>query len=227
MVTQVQKRVPIGIDGTAGMFYLNEAFRKLNQLSKGGFVWQIKQATLAFAGSALTVAAPADFDPGKQAVLRGLQSLPVTYFPWKDFVRQENFTVVPEAGLFTAWTYRPNFVFGPPTTYGWTIQVGPAAAANPVAMNLTLVYHAVNFAPFTAAANVFFPTPDQFDSAIVDLAVAQAKEDYGISGFDRVAQQANQALAEMIDTYRSDRFDLAGLFDETAQAKEKQTERDR
>lgn len=232
MVTQLQKRVPIGIGATAALFYVNEGFRKLNQMAKGGFVWQLKQATLAF-GLTTSVTAPTDFDAGKSAWMKGQTPYTPTntiipYKPWTEFANAQHLQTT-QPGTFEAWTYVPNFTLTAPTSYRWTLLLAPsdAAVTTPPGITLPFVYHAVNFASFASGTNIYFPTPDQFDSAIVDLAVAQAKEDYGLSGFDRIAQQANQAIAEIIDTYRSDRYDLSGLFEVTAEAKEKQAERDR
>lgn len=233
MVTQLKKRVPVGMSDAAALFYVNEAFRKLNQFQKGGFIWQVKTASRTFAGGQVETDAPDDFDPGKTAVLISSSGVPVTgfpipYLPWKDFVLQTNFQVIEPSG-FSAWTYRPSFSFTAPTSYKWKLVIGPAEALPfpVVSVAMTLTYHAVSFPTFASAANVYFPTPDQFDSLIVDLAVAQAKQDYNLSNFDRIAQQANQGIAEIIDTYRSERYDLAGFFDVKAQAQEKEAERNR
>jgi hypothetical protein len=233
MVTLLQGRVPIGLSAINALAYLNEAFRKLDQLSKGGFIWQLKQANLAL-GLNLTVPAPADFDPGKSAWLRGNTPYTPTntiipYKPWSEFSTMQHFqTTTP--GSFDCWTFVPNFRLTPaPTSYAWTILLAPdgAIVTTPPGPVLPFVYHSVNFAPFLSAANVYFPTPDQFDSMILDLAEAEAKRIYNLSGWDRLAQQANQAIMEIIDTYRTDRYDLAGLFDESMQSKEKQTEKDK
>ncbi len=232
MVAQIQKRVPIGIDATSALFYLNEGFRKLNQMAKGGFVWQLKQTTIGF-GTTVSQDAPADFDAGKSAWMMGDAYTPtktlIPYKPWSEFSTMQHLQTT-QPGSFTAWTYVPHFTLTAPTSYLWTLKLAPADAvwiAPPPGPALPFVYHAVNFASFASGATTYFPTPDQFDSAIVDLAVAQAKQDYGLSGYDKIVAQVNNAIAEVIDTYRSDRFDLAGLFEMTAGAKEKATERDR
>ena len=97
----------------------------------------------------------------------------------------------------------------------------------PGAVTLDFFYHSVAFPPFTVGPAVYFPTPDQFDSFIIDLAEAELARVYKVSGFEKVAGAATAALAEMIDNYRTDRFDLAGLMDETMQAQEKGAERAR
>jgi hypothetical protein len=85
------------------------------------------------------------------------------------------------------------------------------------------MYHAVNFPPLANGANIFFPTPDQFDSLIVDLALAEMRNVYRLSGDQLEMQTTMQAVNEIIDTYRTDRYNLAGLSDQLAQAQEKQT----
>lgn len=230
MVPIVQRRMANGISSTIALEYLNEAFRKLNQMQKGGFIWQLKSATLGL-GLSLTVAAPSDFDPGKGAWIRGdgiydpLKTV-IPYKNWQEFTQEQHFQTI-TAGVFSSWTFLPNFTFGPPTNYAWTIQFAPAEAivTVPPGPTLPMIYHAQSFAGLTAAPNVYFPTPNEFDSMIMDLAVAEGKKQYRLSGWQDEAAQANAAIAEVIDTYRTNRYDLAGLFDQVAQAKEKDVEK--
>jgi hypothetical protein len=232
MVSELQYRVPIGLSSARAIYFLNEAFRKLNQMSKGGFVWQLKQTTLAF-GFSVSKDAPDGFDAGKSAWLLGDPTFMPTrtlipYKPWSEFSNMQHYqTTAP--GTFTAWTYVPNFTLTAPTSYKWTITLAPvdAAVAVPPGITLPFIYHAMTTTTFASGNTTFFPTPDQFDSLILDLAESEAKRIYNVSNWDRIAQQANQAILEIIDTYRSDRYDLSGLFDVTAEAKEKQTERER
>jgi hypothetical protein len=231
MVTQLQKRVPIGIAAADALAWLNEAFRKLNQMSKGGFVWQIVGTDVTWNAGLATTLAPANFDPGKTAILQGVSGTTLTqtvipYAPLSEFLNKQHLLTT-QKGFFTAWSYYPTFTLAAPTSYQWTLILAPYDAIQVVPVTMKFFYHCVNFAPFASGANIYFPTPDQFDSLILDLAEAEVKRYYNISGWDKVAQQANAAVAEVIDTYRSDRFDLGGLFEVTAEAKEKQTERDR
>ena len=234
MVSTLQVRYPIGIGSAQWMFYLNEAFRKINQMSKGGFVWQLKFVGINIpAGAQIANPLPADFDPGKSAWLysTALSVTPTTttipYKSLEEFTTEQQFGTT-GIGLFSSWTYYPNFTFGPPTSYGWTLKLAPDTAF-PLGVGITMgfYYHAVNFASLTSAANVYFPTPDQFDSLILDLAEAEARRQYSAAGWDKLAAQATQAVMELVDTYRTDRFNLAGLSDVGAQAQEKAVERDR
>ena len=232
MVTIVQRRMANGISAAQALEYLNEGFRKLNQMSKGGLRWQLKQANLVL-GLNLTVAAPADFDAGKSAWLRGDGSYTPTktvipYKPWSEFSTRQHLQTT-TAGAFDCWTFIPNFTLTAPTSYGWTIRMAPDNAIVLIAPGPTLpfVYHAVSFPAFTSNATIYFPTPDEFDSSIMDLAVAEGKKQYRISGWQDEAAQANQAISAIIDNYRTDLYDLSGLFDMTAQAQEKQVEKDK
>lgn len=232
MVTKLQQKFPIGIQITQWMDFLNEGFRKINQMSKGGFIWQLKKAVFSLpAGAQTTNTLPADFDPGKSAFLYGTSSQPtltlIPYKPVEEFVNEQHFQTT-AIGLFYSWTFSPSFTFGPPTSYQWLFRLAPDAAfplPGPTALNF--YYHAVSYPAFSWASNVYFPTPDQFDSLIVDLAEAEARREYSAAGWDKLAAAATQAIHEIIDTYRTDRYDLAGVTDVVAQAQEKSAERSR
>ena len=232
MVTNLQLRYPIGILSAQWMFYLNEAFRKINQMQKGGFIWQLKNTNLVIAqGSQVGTALPTDFDPGKSAFLYGPVMGILTPIPYKtltEFVTEQDFETT-AIGMFSSWTFRPNFTFGPPTSYGWNLWLAPDSAFPVPIGGITMgfYYHAVSFPSFTSAANVFFPTPDQFDSLILDLAEAEARRQYSAAGWAKLAAQATQSVMELVDTYRTDRYDLAGMTDIGMQAQEKAAERDR
>lgn len=226
MVALLQRKTGLGLQTQDCVDRLNEAFRSINQRSKGGFVWQLKNTALTFLSNTTTTAAPSDFDAGKTALLRGDGAIvPVTttipYQPMKDFVNQVHFQTT-SPGFFAAWTCYPNFVL--PTSYAWTIALGPASALIAQPITLPFTYHAVNFAPVANGAGNYFPTPDQFDSLIVDLAVAEIQDIYRLSDGTKTRERAYQAINEIIDTYRTDRYDLAGVTDNIAQAQEKQAE---
>lgn len=234
MVARLQRKFGQGLSATDAMDYLNEGFRKITQMSKGGFIWQLKQGTVALpAGPQVANALPGDFDPGKSAIVYGDGTVTPTktMIPWKPYqeaVNQQHFQA-PQIGAFSCWTFKPNFTLAPPTNYGWTAVFFPDTAF-PLALGgvtLPIVYHAVDFGPFPIGTNVFFPTPNQFDSLIIDLAEAELTRVYGRAGWEKLAGQATAAVQEIIDTYRTDRYDLAGLADQVMQANEKQAERAR
>jgi hypothetical protein len=208
------------------MDFLNEAFRKINQMSQGGFIWQLKQTNLTLLAGNTTVALPADFDPGKTALLVATTAAPtktlIPYKPWQEFLNYQHLQVTGPS-QFAAWSFYTTYVLGPPTTYAYTLKVAPdeaAPAAGP-GTTLQITYHAMNFVPFNVAANVYFPTPDQFDSSICDLAEAEYRRIYGTGGWEQLTTQAMASLQAMIGSYRTDRLDLAGLADIQQQGQEK------
>ena len=230
MVTLLQSKSALGISNGYALDRLNEAFRKINQMSKGGFVWQLRQTSLVVPpGAQVGILLPTDFDPGKTAILRGnsltsfgATSTMIAYLPWKDFVNHEHYqTSAPN--FFSTWTFFPNFLI--PTNYLWSIFIGPTGAFPTTGGSLPFVYHALNQAPIASGGNFFFPTPDQFDSLIVDLALAEVRSIYRLTGAEELFQRTMQAVADIIDTYRSDRYDLAGVSDQMAQAQEKAAEK--
>lgn len=232
MVTRLQRKFPLGLGSTDCMDFLNEGFRKINQMSADGFIWQFKNTTVVLpAGAQIANPLPVDFDPGKSAFLYGANTISPTptLIPYKtpgEFVNQQLFPNQ-QIAAFACWTFYPNFTLIAPTSYPYTLKLAPNDAFPLAGGGLTLpfFYHAVNFQPFVAAANIFFPTPDQFDSLIIDLAEAELSRIYGHAGWDKIAMQATQAVTALIDTYRTDRYDLAGLTGEAMQAQEKATER--
>jgi len=235
MVAKLQRKFPLGLGSSDCMDFLNEAFRKIDQMSKGGFIWQLNTTAINLAsGAANQINLPPDFDPGKSAWLSGSAAgsllaptlTEIPYKPYKEFVNQQHFQVV-GSGNFSAWTAVPNFSIGPPLAFtGYTMKLAPNTAY-PLSNNmiLTFLYHSVNFPPLAVSVGTYFPTPDQFDSLIVDIAEAELARVYKVSGYDVLMQSAMTAVQNIIDTYRTDRYDLAGLTDQMAQAQEKQAER--
>jgi hypothetical protein len=227
MVARLQRKTGLGLGSSDCVDFLNEAFRKVNQMSKGGFIWQLKTATITVPAVEGYVALPPDFDPGKTAVLRGDGSITPTktlipYMSPKEFVNEQNYQTT-GLGMFSAWTFYP--VFNAPLTYAYQMALAPSTSFGPPPIPLLFTYHAVNFAPVPLGAANYFPTPDQFDSMIVDLAIAEVRNVYRMSGEQSEVEQAVAAIAQVIDTYRTDRYDLAGLSDQSAQAQEKQLEK--
>jgi hypothetical protein len=220
MVALLQRKTRIGLANQDAMDFLNEAFRYINQGSKGGFIWQFKKGTLTWAAATNLMTAPGDFDPGKEAVLRGNgTNTPTTtvipYLPMKEWVNEDHY----QTSFISSWTVYPG------TLPAWTVALGGPPAAF-TGFILPFWYHAVSFPPLTIGTN-FFPTPDQFDSLIVDLAVAEVRSIYRLSGADQLWQKTMASINNIIDTYRTDRYDLAGVTDEVAQAQEKQATRSR
>lgn len=216
MVQKVQRKTGIGLANQDCMDFLNEAFRYINQGSKGGYIWQFKTSTLTWGASTNLVTAPSDFDPGKEAVLRGNGTdTPTTsiipYKQMKEWVNEGHY----QTPFWSSWTVYPTL----PT---WTIALGgPKITGITPGFTLPFSYHAVTYAPLAIGSN-YFPTPDQFDSLIIDLAIAEIRTVYNLSGGEFLWQKAMASINNIIDTYRTDRYDLAGVTDVVAQAQEKQ-----
>lgn len=229
MVTRLQAKTQIGVPQAACVDYLNEAFRKINQMSKGGFIWQFKQSTITVpAGAQANIAMPADFDPGKTAILKGNATASfgttdtiIPYVSPQEFATEEHFQTT-GINAFSSWTFVPSF--NAPLTFAYVMRIGPKTAYPTGGGTLPFWYHSLVLPPVTDGAN-YFPTPDQFDSLIVDLAVQEVRNIYRMSGFGEEAQLTMQSILELVDTYRTDRFDLAGLTDQFAQAQEKAAEK--
>lgn len=231
MCTRLRRKFPIGLSDSDAMDFLNEAFRKINQTQKAGYVWQVKTATLtAPAGAATDIALPTDFDPGKSAWLRAQTTSVaptrtiIPYKPFQEFYMQEHFGTT-AIGTFSAWSFRP-ILTAAPASYSWVMNLRPSDAfplVNPVVFDLT--YHSVNYSTLTVGAANYYPTPDQFDSLIIDLAEAEYARIYGRAGWERIQEQALRAIVELIDTYRTDRYDLSGLSDLMMQAQERQADK--
>jgi hypothetical protein len=233
MVARLQRKFPIGLGVTDAFSFICEAFRRIDQMSKGGFVWQVGVTTLtAPAGAATDISLPADFDPGKTAWLRGSSVVTsptltiIPYKPYSDFYNQEHFVQASLAvgGTFSAWSYKPSIAG---STVTWKMNLRPSEQfplANPVAFDLT--YHKVcNTNAFAVGPAVYFPTPDQFDGLILDLAEAELSRVYGRGGWEKIQQQAMQGIADMVDTYRTERYTLAGVSDMVIQAQERQADK--
>lgn len=229
MVAKLKRKTGIGLGDPDCVDFINEAFRKLNQMSKGGFVWQFKQTTVTVPpGGQVDIALPSDFDPGKTAILRGDNfwtptNTIIPYLNMKDFVNQEHFESL-TPNVFACWTWIPNFVN--PNVFPYKMKLAPAAAYPTVGGTLPFFYHALIGPPVALGAN-YFPTPDQFDSLIVDLAIAEVRNVYRMSGQQDEVAQAVAAIAQVIDTYRTDRIDLDGLTDQMMTAQAKQAAKDK
>ena len=228
MAAMLQAKTGIGLSSALCLDRLNEAFRKINQMSKGGFIWQLQQTSLVWTTGNVVTSLPADFDPGKTAILRGNgtdtpTNTEIPYVPYKEFVNEAHYQTT-QPGFVSAWSFYPSFISAP-SSYAWKAIIGPPDAAfTAPTTTLPFTYHSVSYAPVALGPGNFFPTPDQFDSLIVDLAWAEVEDIYRGSDADKIRARAMQGIMEIIDTYRSDRYDLAGITDQVAQAAEKNAE---
>ncbi len=248
MVTECQSRVPIGLSSAFWVKKLNEAYRWISQ--KGNFIWDVKFYPVTMnAGQdyfeipdGSTPGIPA-CDPGKPMYLAGpysaVVSLPtpmnstIPYVPWDESLDQQYAEVTPPVGLFSCWTFSTNFTVGAgpafAPSYKYRGQLYPSSAKPTVAtgaFSFSFAYHTdvsnVEFATTaTATAPNYFPTPNSFDNLIIELAEAEAKRIYGITGWDIVQKRAESTIVTLLDSYRSTKNVLSGLQDQQKQNAEK------
>lgn len=236
MVTECQARVPIGLSSAYWMKRLNEAYRWISQ--KGNYIWDVKVGTATVAIGGTTFSLPADCDPGKPMWLAGPTSGGVggtsstgvfnnliPYQPWDESLSQQYAEITAPPGLYSCWTFATFFV-GTPPAYNYLGELFPSSAkptAGTGAFTLSLYYHTdVNSTEYTSASNIYFPTPNSFDTLIIELAEAEAKRVYGIAGWDIVQKRAESAIVNLLDSYRSTKNVLSGLIDQQKQVSEKQ-----
>jgi len=110
--------------------------------------------------------------------------------------------------------------------YAYLAYLAPAAAANASgSTTLPFIYH-TKPTVLTMSASQFFPSPDDFDDVLVWLAAASIQQTYGIVGWQALREDAMQAMAPLIDVYKSTNLDV-GLMDQskvTAEANAKRAE---
>ncbi len=188
-------------------------------------------------------------DPGKPMYLAGPYSnltLPATgrlnstipYKPWDESLDQQYAEVVAPPGLFSCWTFYTYFkpgLAGTPTgpgfapSYKYQGKLYPASAMPSGltgAFLFNFAYHAdtsgVEFASTpTATAPNYFPTPNSFDTLIIELAEAEVRRIYGLAGWEIIQKRAESAIMNLLDSYRSTKNVLAGLQDQQKQVSEK------
>lgn len=198
MVAMLARRCPLGYTATVAMDELNNAFRWICQ--QGSFPWMLRKTTAAVAITSGALTLPGDFDPGKPAVLYGAadHAVPfeIPYMPWDQAVKQQVHQTS-GAKVYSCWTYY-SVLTG--TTVVLAGQVFPVAAAT-ANESLPFVYHSVQFPALTSSAAVFFPTPDHFDSFIVDLAESELMRQYRIAGWDVIQKRAMDQLRAMLSAY--------------------------
>jgi hypothetical protein len=243
MAQDLVRRLPFGIDTNFAIGNLNLAYRWLN--SKGAFVWNVRSTTVAVSVGATSFTIPADADMGKPTFLSGPLTSPgaspvsnlgtsIAYQPYKDFLNFQFQYPTATPGMYSVWTFAATATGGPPPTYGFTGYLLPAAATPTTgtgAFALPFAYHckpAYNF-PTTMewplGTNIYFPSPDDFDDALILRAEAEARRIYGLQGWMEITAQSESMVAPLIDQYRSTKEFLSGLVDEVRQTQEINTNR--
>lgn len=217
MVIDLQTRLPFLTPTTTdkySMARLCQAFRWIEGL--GSFVWNLQYTTVTLTATALTANLPADFNPGKLAIM--FKTLTLKWYTSEEFQLYRTAASIP--GSFGTWM----FYFVPAT--GYVARFGPDGAVHPTnATVFDFFYHRNTPTELTIGYEIYFPTPDEFDDLIVDLAEAEVMRRYKIIGWQDLAQKAQDSAMKMLDQYRSGKQTLAGLVEQTRKAQEKRAER--
>jgi hypothetical protein len=123
--------------------------------------------------------------------------------------------------MVSCWAFNTSFTVGPPPVYTYTGHLFPVDAITQN-VEFRFYYHAdVASAELTSSATAFFPTPNIFDSLMIELAEAEARRIYGLAGWEAIQKRAESAIMSLLDSYRSTKNSLGGLVDQQKQTNEK------
>ena len=213
MVTQMQQRIPIGLSSTFCMARLNESYRWLCQ--RGDMQWLIKRATVVASGlSPSTFTLPADFDPGAGCFLStsGVSNLyaEIPFVPWDDALKHQYYDVAMSAGEYSCWSFQTDtgYLFPTPAPLGPTGHL--------------FVYHSNPGTPLTSGAGTYFPTPDAFDTLLIDMACAATMSPswYRLNGWDVVQKTAQDQALALLERYRTTKATILGAVEQAKKANE-------
>ncbi len=251
MVTQCQARVPIGLSSAYWVTKLNEAYRWISQKGNYiwdvyGYSVSVNagQEVFDIPDSITPGGTVPACDPGKPMYLAGpvsnatpptagIMRSVIPYKPWDETLEQQYAEVVAPPGLYSCWSFYTAFSTGAGPTfaprYKYTGVLYPSSAkptSATGAFTFTFVYHtdvsAVEFATTaTATAPNYFPTPNSFDTLIIELAEAEVRRIYGLAGWEIIQKRAESAIMNLLDSYRSTKNVLAGMADQQKQVAEK------
>lgn len=227
MVAECQSRVPIGLSSSFWGKKLNEAYRWITQ--KGNFIWEIKLAPLTLSVSTISFSLPSDCNAGKPIYIYGpvgstggapaiASSIP--YVSYDDSFNQSVSELTVPAGAFSCWSMYFNTISG-----GYTGQFYPPSATPTLTtgdMSYVMSYHMDAASTEKAVSALdFFPTPNCFDSLLIELAEAEAKRIYGLAGWDIIQKRAESGIVSLLDPYRSTKNAVAGMVDQQKQTGER------
>lgn len=211
----LQTRMPMNLPQARCFQELNSAWRKIEQ--QGAFVWNILSTSITMTGGTRVLALPADVDPGKPISI--YQSgvtfrYPVKYLPFEEFAMQQLFHLnpSPNLGYFSAWTIINT------GTNSYQASFVPNSAAPSGNTPFTVFYHHMVGPPLTSGQ--FFPTPDEFDDTLMDLAEGEIRRAYSLMNWEASIKESETAMRLLVDKYRSPREHLAGVQEESMAANE-------
>ena len=221
MVLDIQSRIPMGLGQPYIILRLNETFRWIAQ--QESFMWQLRRKIVAVDPDTVDFPLPDDADPGDIMSLYGEDfKAEIPFIPFQRFSQQQIFpSRIPVAAPFSAWTIvAPAPPAQPPPAF-----IGKLAPDTPLLapVELNLFYHA-SAQPVTDP-DLFFPSPDEFDSSLVDLTEAEIKRRYHIGGYEQVQQKAIESVKKLTDVYKSSKTLIQGMADQAARTQEAQLKR--
>jgi len=214
MVALLQQRIPMGIQSAYCKDRLNESYRWIAQ--QDSFMWALRRTTVTVNATTVDFQLPSDADPGDVMMLYGQSfKAEIPFVPFDKWGLQEVFNSPPPSGLFSAWTITNN----------GTIYQGKLAPDTTLsgAVTLNLFYHAI--AVQLTNDNEFYPSPDEFDTVIVDLSEAEIKRVYHLAGWQDIQSKATESAKKLIDSYRSSKRYIEGLANQAMNAQEAQLKR--
>lgn len=225
MVADLKQRLPMGLSSTYCMLKLNQAYQWIEQ--QGAFVWNITRDQVTLSALSTVMDTPNDMDTGKPwslypfvGIVPGAEpaiSAEIPYLPMDEMANQQIFHVSAQVGIFYCHTLvnsGGNYQF----------RLAPNDAVNITTSYFMVWYHKVNGAittPLTVGASTF-PPPPAFDQLIVDLAEAEIRRTYSLSGWSDNLAKAQASTQLVLDKYRSPKRDLAGLAEQGKEVQEKQ-----
>jgi hypothetical protein len=218
MITELQFRFGMGAALTTAtcLERLNMAYRWIE--TQGSFVWNLKIGSLTLLANTLSTPMPIDFNPGKLwSLWHQTKFYAVKYVSFDDFqmMRTEGTTVT--LGYFGGVT-----LVNVPATSQYSAVFGPDSAKDTLAPNsFDLYYHRMTPAELTAGASTYFPTPDEFDDLIVDLAECRIRQHYNYTRWADMLQLSQAQVLKLLDQYRSTKLFPMGVDATVSRAGEK------
>jgi len=214
MVADVQNRIPMGLSSSYITDRLNESFRWIAQ--QESFLWNLRRTTVAVDAVTVDFPLPAGADPGDVMSLYGSAfEYEIPFIPFVRFSQQGVWNRGPQSGMFSAWT-----ILNTGSSYMGKMAPDTELVAPE---ELNLFYHAT-VSPISLGT-AFFPSPDEFDSLIVDLTEAEIKRRYYLAGWEGVQQKATEQVKKLMDVYASSKKYIQGLADQAARTQEAQVKR--
>lgn len=227
MVTECQSRVPIGLSSPFWGKKLNEAYRWITQ--KGNFVWEIDTASLDVPAGIATIALPATCNIGKPMWIYGpISSVggsptlasDIPFVPNSEAGSYNVSELTMPPGAFSCFTVIQTSVIP-----GWFIQFYPTSAVPTITsgtMRYSLIFHLDAASMEKPVSDVdYFPTPNCFDSLLIELAEAEARRIYGLAGWEIIQKRAESGIMSLLDPYRSTKNAVAGMADQQKQTGER------